>query len=110
MKNIKILAPIVALVMGITAVFAFTPQEKSALITADYIVQPEEQQFVPLMATPNLENCDPNPGKHCVYDVTSSGKANIVDQAEYSSTEIDNFLNEGWIQANSLSSEGLYLE
>ncbi|MEH6306177.1 hypothetical protein RYH73_11020 [Olivibacter sp. CPCC 100613] len=79
-------------------------------ITADHLVQPATDQFVQLEGDPEFSSCQSTATRNCVYDVTAAGKANIPDQPTYSATEIDNYVSQGWLQADPNSSPALYVE
>lgn len=89
---------------------AFTNAKSTRAITNDHMVQ---------LGTNNFEqredvdagNCVvASTSRRCLFDVTSSGKANIPDKSSYSAAEIDTYTSNGWISSNTSSSLGLYVD
>lgn len=58
---------------------------------------------------PDLTKCKNSALLQCVYDVTTTGAANIPDQpGGYSAGDISSYLGHGWIVADPMSSAALY--
>lgn len=118
MKNFKKLA--LGLIIGAMAIgfSAFTASSnkslvkhhraaKAGMITDDFIVQPSLNSFQEQPSV-NTANCHSTATRECVYDVTSTGKSNIPDQASYSASDIDTYVANGWLAADPGSSPALY--
>ncbi|EHQ25557.1 hypothetical protein [Mucilaginibacter paludis] len=80
---------------------------KAGMITDNFIVQPTLNNFVQESSV-NTSNCGDPATRQCVYDVTTSGKSNIPDQASYTAAEIDNYISHSWLTPASGSSAALY--
>lgn len=119
MKNFKKMA--VALMVGAMAIgfSAFTNAHSNnfiqvnkavnaGMITDNYIVQPTLNDFQQLSTAPVTADCSGTATLQCAYDVTSSGKTNIPDQASYTSTEINTYVANNWLTPASGSSAALY--
>jgi len=81
---------------------------KAGMITDNYIVQPALNNFVQLGSTPATADCSSTATRQCAYNVTSTGKSNIPDQASYTGAEIDNYVSHSWLTPASGSSNALY--
>jgi hypothetical protein len=80
---------------------------KAGMITDNFIVQPTTNNFVQESSV-NTSNCGDPATRQCVYDVTTSGKSNIPDQASYTAAEIDSYVSHSWLTPASGSSAALY--
>lgn len=84
---------------------------KAGMITADHIVQPSPNVFMAytLPSVPANGDCDGTASKQCIYVVTPDGKLNIPSQPlGYSDTDIDEYLNENWLEETETSRPALF--
>lgn len=83
-----------------------TPEVKTTQ-TSNFLVN-KSAEFSP-RATVDIDlNCESTDPRHCVYELTAEGMANIPSQSSYTPDEIDEYLLKGWIEAEPDSSPGLY--
>jgi hypothetical protein len=117
MKNFKQIA--FGLIVGALAIgfSAFTNAKKvvsvNAInakysITANFLVQPALDSFE-RETSASTDNCSSvTSDRDCVYDVTTTGKSNIPNQASYTKAEIDNYVSHSWIMPDAGASLKLY--
>lgn len=85
---------------------AFTNAKKA--INDGYLVQPISGVFIRYnVAGGSCYNL--HSGMSCQYSVTMSGKVNIPSQVLYDNYDIQEFLDEGWIEEVPFSNHGIYL-
>jgi hypothetical protein len=66
-------------------------------ITANFMIQPLADSFEQA-ATASSDNCGSTVSdRDCLYDVTTSGKSNIPNQASYSKADVDNYVSHSWL-------------
>jgi hypothetical protein len=82
---------------------------KKRTITNDFVVNKGTNNFQQRSAA-NTDNCGSTATLHCVYQVTTSGKANIPNNASYTAAQINNYVSNGWLTAAPNSSPALYIE
>jgi hypothetical protein len=81
---------------------------KAGMITDNYIAQTTLNGFVPESSAPVTDDCSGTATLQCAYDVTSSGKSNIPNQASYTSAEINTYVANDWLTPAPGSSKALY--
>jgi|GEM_PF-1599715 len=92
------------------SVSAFTNAKSARAIESDHMVQLGANNFEQREEV-DVDNCTTAPvSRRCLFDVTSSGKANIPEKASYSDSDIDSYTSNGWITPNTSSSLGLYVD
>lgn len=120
MKNFKQIA--FGLLVGAMAIgfSAFTNAKTSAQaeknlsnkrlsITSNFVIQPSLDSFQQLATGADpAANCSGTSDRECTYDVTTSGKTNIPNQASYTKAEIDNYVSHSWLTPDPDSSPALY--
>lgn len=119
MKNFKKIAfglLVGALALGFSA---FTSAKKvmpsesikaKRSITANFLVQPSLDSFVQETSA-SSDNCSgATSDRDCMYDVTTSGKSNIPNQASYTKANIDTYVANGWLTPDAGASLHIYEE
>ncbi|KAA8474936.1 hypothetical protein BDE36_0211 [Arcticibacter tournemirensis] len=114
MKRIMLSLLVAATAAGVSA-FTNAPantagygQLKSGMISGNFLVNKGTSNFQQRASVDPLANCNDTDSRHCVYDVTASGKTNIPDQTSYSDSEVTTYLSNGWIAADADSQPALY--
>jgi|GEM_PF-1893440 len=85
---------------------AFTNAKKN--INDNYLVQPLSGIFL-RAATANGACLNLLSNVQCKYAVNAMGRANIPSQAWYSTAEVLDFIDEGWLDPVQYSNAGLYI-
>jgi len=109
MKNLHKL--VLGLMVGAMAISfsAFTNAHSNHIIRPNnYIAQTTLNGFVPESSAPVTDDCSGTATLQCAYDVTSSGKSNIPNQASYTSAEINTYVANDWLTPAPGSSKALY--
>lgn len=117
MKNLFYGLAVAAIALA-TSAFTSMPDQtvgkatRVGAITANYLVQPVEGNFVQLpMGIPDEANCGGSSIRHCFYLVTPAGKNNIPNFTSYTRSQIDSYLSNEWIDSGSGSvNNKLYLD
>lgn len=92
------------------SVSAFTNATSARAIESDHMVQLGTNNFEQREEV-DPENCAvASTSRRCLFDVTTSGKANIPEKSSYSASDIDSYTSNGWITPNTSSSLGLYVD
>lgn len=84
---------------------SFTSEKRD--VTENFLIQPIGGVFIRAV-TANGSCINLNSGLQCKYAITDSGKDNMPSQLLYSSDDIQEFLNEGWIERTQGAPNGLY--
>lgn len=85
---------------------SFTSEKRD--VTENFLIQPIGGVFIRAV-TANGSCLNLHSGLQCKYVITDSGKDNIPSQILYTSDDILEFLNEGWIERSPTANDGLYL-
>jgi len=85
---------------------SFTNAKKT--ITENFLIQPLSGVFVRTI-TANGSCLNLNSGLYCKYVVTDLGRWNIPSKALYFTEDIEEYMNEGWLELSPTANRGLYL-
>lgn len=84
---------------------SFTSEKRD--VTENFLIQPIGGIFIRVV-TANGSCINLNSGLKCKYVITDSGKENMPSQLLYTSDDIQEFLNEGWLEQSPTAANGLY--
>lgn len=84
---------------------SFTREKRD--VTGNFLIQPIGGTF-PRAVTANGSCINLNSGLQCKYAITDLGKDNMPSKMLYDSDDIQEFLNEGWIERTQRAPNGLY--
>lgn len=82
-------------------------QVKEGLIVSNFLVN-KGTEFSPRASVNPSAECKATDPRDCAYTVTAEGMDNIPDQPSYSLSQIDQYVDEGWVEPHPNSSPALY--
>jgi len=56
----------------------------------------------------DADNCESTSTRYCGYDVTASGQTHITSQGPYTSSQIDTYVSNGWLDPDASATKAIY--
>jgi len=96
----------IGLLLAIVAIGGSSFKNAKKAITENYIVQTSSGYFIRLATAPGA--CMSSSGLNCKYAVTAFGRIYIPAQSSYTSNNIQDYLDDDWLEPIDGIGSGIY--